>query len=34
MYFCIKDIIINNSLSIDDPFLLNKKGSQGVVSNI
>ena len=34
MYFCIKNVINTNCLSIDDPFLLNKKDLQGVISNI
>ena len=32
--FCIKNVINSNCLSIDDPFLLNKKNSEGVLSNI
>ena len=34
LYFCIKILINTNCLSIDDPFLLKKKDSQGVTSNI
>ena len=34
IYFCIKNVINTNCLSTDDPFLLNKKDSQGVKSNI
>ena len=34
IYFCIKDVINTNYINIDDPFLLNKKDSQGVISNI
>ena len=30
-YFCIKNVINTNCLSINDPFLLNKKDSQGVI---
>ena len=33
-YFCIKNVININCISIDDPFLLNKKDLQGVISNI
>ena len=33
-YFCIKNVINTNCLSIDDPFLQHKKDSQGVISNI
>ena len=32
--FCIKNIINTNCISIYDWFLLNKKDSQGVISNI
>ena len=31
IYFCIKNVINTNCISIDDPFLLNKKDSQGVI---
>ena len=34
IYFCIKDVINTNYINIDDSFLLNKKDSQGVISNI
>ena len=34
MYFCIKNVINTNCISIDDLFLLSKKDSQGVVSNV
>ena len=35
LYFYLYLYVINtNCLSIDDPFLLNKKDSQGVISNI
>ena len=34
IYFCTKNVINTNCLSIDDPFLLNKKDSQSVISNI
>ena len=34
IYFCIKDVINTNYINIDDPFLLNKKDSQGVISSI
>ena len=34
IYFCIKNAINTNCLGIDDPFLLNKKDLQGVISNI
>ena len=34
IYFVIKNVINTNCLSIDDPFLLNKKDSGGVISNI
>ena len=33
IYICIKNII-TSCISIDDPFLLNKKDLQGVISNI
>ena len=34
IYFCIKTVINTNCLSTGDPFLLNKKDSQSVISNI
>ena len=34
MYFCIKNLINTNCVSIDHPFLQNKKDSQAVISNI
>ena len=34
IYFCIKNVINTNCISIDDSFLLNKKDSQGIISNI
>ena len=34
IYFCIKNVMNSNCISIYNPFLLNKKDSQGVISNI
>ena len=34
IYFCTKYFINTNCISIDDPFLQNKKDFQGVISNI
>ena len=34
IYFCTKIVVNTNCISIHDPFLLNKKDSQGVISNI
>ena len=34
IYLCMKNVINTNCISIGDSFLLNKKDSQGVISNI
>ena len=34
IYFCIRNVINTNCMSIEDPFLLNKKDLQGAISNI
>ena len=34
IYSSVKNIIKVNNLTINDPFLLNKKDSQGVIFNI